>query len=84
MLLYRDLPKTLKHLEGLSKKDSRAYEKFHRKWAKVMQAIASGAFLDLHHLKQILTNSGLFSTEEIVEINVESTTPCLQNLVRKF
>ena len=84
MLLYRDLQKTLKHLENLSKKDSKAYEKFHAKWAKVAKALALGAFAGPAPFESILANSGLFTHEEMSEIKEESKLPAAKILSENF
>src|SRR4029077_8626696 len=85
LLLYRDLDKTLKHLEGLSKKDSRAYEKFHQKWAKVSQALALGAFSGPASYAKILADSKLFKNDtEIAEILEESKLPASKILSETF
>src|SRR5579872_2204306 len=85
LLLYRDLNKTLKHLEGLSKKDSKAYEKFHQKWAKVSQALALGAFAGPAPFGKMLADSKLFKDEaEIAEIQEESRLPAAKILSETF
>jgi phytoene dehydrogenase-like protein len=85
LLLYRDLDKTLKHLEGLSKKDSRAYKKFHQKWAKVSQALAFGAFSGPAPFTKILADSKLFKNDaEVADIIEESKLPATKILSETF
>lgn len=85
MLLYRELSRTLKHIETLSKKDARAYEKFHIKWSKVLRAIGLGALAGPSSFEAILTNSGLFnSSAEINEIVQECSLPASNILSENF
>lgn len=85
MLLYRELKKTLKHIETFSKEDSRAYEKFHAKWARVGRAIGEGLLRGPASLKQILSHSGLFKGDaELNEVIQESKLPLSSILHENF
>ena len=85
MLLYRELGKTLKHIETLSRKDSQAYEKFHSKWSKISKAFGLGVFPGPTSFEEILTNSGLFKNrEEVNEIVQECSLPASNILSENF
>jgi len=64
MLLYRDLGNTLKHVETLSKKDAKSYEKFHSRWAKVGAAVARTALNGPSSFESILSSSGFFQSKD--------------------
>jgi len=86
MLLYRELEKTIKHIETLSKKDARTYQRFHEKWAKVGKAIGEGVLQGPpSSLQSMLSNSGLFrGQDEVSEIVEESKLPMSNILSENF
>lgn len=85
MLLYRNLSKTLKHIETLSKEDARSYEKFRAKWGRVGVAIGMGSLKGPASFEELLVNSGLYgSRAEVAEIIQESTLSAANILSENF
>ncbi|HYB04453.1 MAG TPA: NAD(P)/FAD-dependent oxidoreductase [Nitrososphaerales archaeon] len=84
VLLHRELSHTLKHLEGLSRKDAKAYESFHAKWAKVGAALGHGFLGGPASLESLLGRSGLFSKDSLNEILQECKLPISNILSENF
>lgn len=85
MLLYREFAKTIKHVETLSKKDAKSYERFRAKWARVGAAIGKGTLEGPASFDSILSNSGLFpKKDELNEIIQESKLPAANILSENF
>ncbi len=84
LFLYRDINRTVRHLESLSKKDARAYERFHARWGKVSNALARGALQAPASLETILWRSGLFGKEELNDVTQECKLPLVNILEEAF
>jgi phytoene dehydrogenase-like protein len=85
MLLYREPANTIKHVEMLSRKDARSYEKFRARWARVNAAIGKCALDGPASFESILAKSGFFpDRSELNEVVQESKLPAANILSENF
>lgn len=76
MVFHRTLEKTVSHISGLSKRDARAYEKFHARWSRVQRAIGRSAVAGRPvSLEEALRSSVEISPGDAEIVLAESTLP---------
>ncbi len=64
MMFYRKPSNTIKYIARLSKRDSKAYRKFHGKWSKFAAALAMASYEKPAPLEQILAKSPSYKNIE--------------------
>jgi phytoene dehydrogenase-like protein len=84
MLFHRNLDKTLSHIYGLSGRDARAYEKFHGRWFRVMQAIGIAAMSGPMSIEAAVKRHSNLDQDAIDEVLREAALPASKILAETF